>query len=170
VSQFQPGLSFLLNNEDPKHQYAAVPDIGGFAIAGINSASWPSDYAKIAALPQSQRTQAVSDFYQFNFWNKMQIGGLVSQDVANRVLDMGVNAGAITGIKILQKALWALGCSGIIIDGILGTITIEAANSFDSDRLLASFRQTRLAYYQKIVDNNPQDQKYFTGWEARALA
>ncbi len=169
MSQYQPALSYVLNWEDPKREYLSTPDVGGYAIAGINSHSWPSDYAKISEAPQSARSQLVYDFYQKNFWNPMKIGGLLSQDVANRVLDQGVNGGSEGSIRLLQKAIIACGVTAGE-DGVFGPQTMEAANSLDPDRLLSSFRNQRLSFYKKVVDNNEHDAQYFDGWEKRALA
>ncbi len=169
MSQYPPALNYTLNFEDPNRVYSWVPDIGGFAIAGINSAAWPTDYANIAAAPQNQRAQLVYDFYQKNFWNPMKIGGFSSQDIANRVFDEGVNASSSTSIHLFQRAVIVCGIS-LVEDGVNGPKTMEAANSIDEEKLLAAFRTQRLRYYKKIVDNNTQDEKYFAGWEKRALS
>lgn len=169
MSQYQPALSYTLNFEDPKREYSWVPDVGGFAIAGINSAHWPEDYKRIAAAPQYDRANLIYDFYQKNFWNPMRIGGLLSQNLANRVFDEGVNASALVSIHLLQKSIILCGVH-VVEDGVFGPVTMEAANGLDSERLLAAFRNQRLQFYKKIVDNNQDDLKYFAGWEKRALA
>lgn len=169
MSQFQPALSYTLNWEDPKREYRSVPDKGGFAVAGINSVKWPNDFKRIIEVSLNQRSQLVYDFYQKNFWNLMKIGGLLSQSLANRVFDMGVNASAMTSIRLLQRAIKIYG-KNIVDDGIFGPITMEAANSIDSERLLAAFRTQRFHYYKEIVDEHPEDSIYLDGWEKRALA
>jgi lysozyme family protein len=170
MSQYPPAFSFLMDNEDPRRQYRVVPDSGGYAISGINSKIWPKDYFEVSMAPQDQRPQIVYDFYQKNFWVPSQVGGLDFQEVANRVFDEGVNAGGETAIKLLQKSLIKLGAVTLKMDGILGADTRDCANSQDPDRLLAVFKNVRLTYYKRIVDNNAVDSKYLGEWEKRALA
>lgn len=169
VSTFHEALSFLLNNEDALRQYAIVPDAGGFAISGVNSKSFPTQYARIAALPQSQRGPVVANFYLAEFWTPMKIEGIVSQDLANRVLDEGVNAGAGTSIRLLQKAANSLGAT-LTIDGSLGPLSLAAINALDPDRLLNAFRLQRQQRYAAIITGNPQDVAYLKAWDKRALA
>ena len=164
-----PAFNYNLTWEDPKLTYEPNPDVGGFALAGINSHDWPVDFATISAVPVSQRPTLVFNFYTKNYWNPSRLGGLYYQDVTSRAYDECVNAGLITGIKILQKAIISCG-STIGIDGDFGPLTMEAANSLDDDQLLAALRSQRLAYYKKIVDNNELDIKYFANWKERALA
>lgn len=169
MSQFPPALNFLLDNEDRNREYAIVPDPGGNAIAGINSRSWPTAYANIARMPQVQRASAVANFYQTEFWNVMQLGGLDSQDLANRVLDCGVNCGLYTATRMLQRAANSLGLD-LSVDGILGPVSLDAINGIDPERMLAAYRQARVELYENIVKLNPADEVYLPAWKARAMA
>src|SRR5208283_4911306 len=105
MAQYPPALEYILQFEDPKHAYANIPDNKGNVIAGVNSLAFPADFAAIAALPQNQRARAVAQFYQSNFWNPLRLGGLNSQDVANRVLDEAVNTGLREAAVALQEAI-----------------------------------------------------------------
>jgi lysozyme family protein len=171
VSQFLPAFNYILGWEDSKHEYAIVPDTGGSAISGINSKAWPEQYAEIAKLPQADRGSAVSNFYSVYFWNPIQIGGIASQDVANRVLDMCVNGGRATGVMCLQRAVNA--CSGhmaLETDGIIGAKTLEAVNAIEPETLLAAYRNARVAYYEAVLQANPSDEEYRADWLKRARA
>lgn len=166
MAQFNPALNFLLNFEDAPRSYAPSTDNnGGHVIAGINSKSFPQAYMDIASLPVGSRANAVAKFYFSAFWNPMQIGGIESQDLANRVLDMGVNAGPVTSIRLLQRAVNALRTS-IAEDGKMGPETLEAVNCCNPDALLASFRSQRDAHYAKC-EASPELHKV---WHERAIA
>ncbi len=69
MAQFSPAFDFLMVSEDPEKYCEEVPDapVGARAISGVNSAAWPLDFDKIAALPQSERLPAVQAFYETNF-------------------------------------------------------------------------------------------------------
>jgi lysozyme family protein len=170
MSQFAPALDFLLDNEDRQRAYAIVPDTGGHAIAGINSASFSEQYAAIAALPQSQRGPAVASFYYEEFWKPLNAGGLSSQDLANRVLDMAVNGGLPEAAKLLQRSINTLthAATPITVDGHIGAFTLQAANTLDPESLIAAYRAARVALYQEIALAHPEDQKYLAQWVARA--
>jgi lysozyme family protein len=139
---------------------------------GVNSKSYPAQFAWIAAQPNGQRAAAVADFYEKEFWTPLMLGGLESQDVATRVLDMAVNGGPQTAIRLLQMAINALG-HDIVEDGHNGPNTLSAANSCDPESLLASFRAQRVIRYNHIfaAKDNPteQDADNLKVWLKRAV-
>lgn len=113
----------------------------------------------------------------------MQAGGIDSQDLANRLLDAGVNMGIGTGAMLFQQAINAVGQEieprppfatslqdwPIKVDRLMGPATIAAANKYPADKLLDAFRAARCAYYEQIVAANPGDARYLAGWTARAM-
>jgi lysozyme family protein len=169
MAQYPEALEFLLANEDSQHEYAIVPDSVGFAISGINSHSWPSQYETIAALPQNQRAQAVSDFYLIHYWNPMKLGGINSQDLANRVMDQAVNGGFVGAVKMLQEAANSLGAT-LTVDGFVGPATLEAVNALDPERMIAAYRLKRQQYYADVIAKHPSDLQFLKVWDKRALA
>jgi lysozyme family protein len=170
MAQYLPAFSFLMGNEDSRLQYADVPDAGGRAISGINSLSFPDDYARIAAIAQIQRGPAVAEFYLKNFWNPMRAGGIEDQEVANRYFDAGVNMGMHTSCKLLQEAVNLLKPDLLKEDGMNGPATLAAVNAQDPESLLAAFRSLRMGHYQAIIDRDPSKAIYKSSWSARAQA
>ena len=122
---------FLWSNEDAQRACAIVHDPtkdypAAQACSGINSAFYPTQFAAIAALPQSQRAPAVEEFYQKEFWNKW-FQQLASDDVAMRVFDMAVNGGPGTAVKLLQHAVNSFHAGNpLTVDGGWGPITVAA--------------------------------------------
>ncbi len=168
MADFQTCFEWMLDNEDARRAYARVPDAppGAFAISGINSAAFPSDFAAIEAIPQAQRGPSIKRFYEVHFWNNW-FSQLLSDDLAKRVFDAAVNMGAGTAIRLLQTAANALG-GALTVDGGWGTLTLTAANSANSAALIATFIEAREDHYREIVRNNPADEKYLEEWLARA--
>jgi lysozyme family protein len=166
MAKFPAAYEFLLSNEDSQHTYATVPDVGGESISGINSATFPAQFAAINAIPQAKRGLEVEDFYQNEFWNQW-LAALTSDDLCMRVFDCAVNQGPGTAVKLLQEAVGTCG-DPVAVDGAWGPLTVNAANAADPGLLLAAFQARRAAYYQEIVDRNPADAKYLAGWLARA--
>lgn len=153
MAVFQISYDFMLDNEDAGRRYATVPDTGGFAISGINSAAYPADFARINAIQQGLRGQAVAAFYQQNFWNQWY-GQIASDEVAKRVFDAAVNMGPGTACNLIQEA------AGAEVDGAWGSNTVAKINACDPVALVTAFKQDRLAHYQRIVAANPADEKY----------
>lgn len=171
MANFGPALEYLLNFEDAPRSYIEVTDNnGGKVIAGINSKSFPQAEEAIASLPQDQRSSQVYQFYYAHFWVPMKLGFLNSQDVANRVLDMAVNAGEGNAELELQKAICEVRSGACEIDGVIGPITLAAANSVDQGELLLAFRAQRVNYYEAVEAKHPEDETYLKTWLARAEA
>lgn len=171
MANFQTALAFTLKFEDPTHEYATTPDAppGAYAIAGVNSAAWPQDFATINALGPDYRPAAVAQFYQEEFWNTW-LEQLTSDEVAKRVFDAGVNMGIGTSVKLLQDAINASNPTQLTVDGGWGPHTLAAANGCDETELVGQFKAVRCQHYNDIVAANPVNQKYLNGWLARAGA
>ena len=128
-------------------------------------------YSSILAAPQTSRLPLVQTFYEAQFWKPMQIGLLESQDLANRVLDAGVNMGARIGIGLLQQAANDISHElPLAIDGFLGPNTAGIVNALDGEAVLAAFRTERLNRYQNLILENPSLQRFYAGWVKRATA
>lgn len=74
------------------------------------------------------------------------------------LFDMGVNAGSITAIKLLQRTL------GITPDGIIGQQTLSAIQRPDVVKIYINARR---GYYAMIVERNPKLKKFLKGWNNR---
>jgi len=167
MSEFGPALDYLLDNEDKARSYAIVPDPGGNAIAGINSASFPTQYAAVAAAPQAQRGELVANFYFTAFWSPLELDFVNSQDIANRVLDQAVNGGPYSAIAMLQECANSLG-GAIAVDGTMGTLTLHAVNACDAGKLLDAYRKARVEHYEAVLEAHPKLEMYRATWMARA--
>jgi lysozyme family protein len=168
VTDFPAALDYVLGYEDPEHLYAVVQDNNGAdVISGINSAYWPEQYERIAACAREERAAPVAAFYQDYYWDPLSIASIDDQDVANRVLDACVSCGAPAGIKQLQRAVFVTN-SNVVIDGVLGPITLTAVNSANASELLSSFRAQRLAYYKQVAALHPTDEDDLADWIRRA--
>jgi lysozyme family protein len=175
MANWDTAYNWMMDNEDPQRACAQVPDAcpGGvagpcFAIGGINSGAWPTEFAAIAAADQASREPLVQKFYQKHFWN-MWFGQLNSDELCKRVFDFAVNGGSISAVRCLQLAVNSFHDGNpLVVDGEWGPKTMTATNACNPATLLAAFRQQRITYYQEIVAANPAKTKYLAGWIARA--
>ncbi|HUD73842.1 MAG TPA: putative peptidoglycan-binding domain-containing protein, partial [Terracidiphilus sp.] len=156
MADWKTCFNWMMDNEDAGRKYAIVPDVGGSAISGINSHSFPLQFAKIAAFPQPNRGLEVETFYRAEVWNKW-FDQLASDDVAKRVFDMAVNGGSGTAVRLLQRACNGLAVGGSIIDedGRWGPETLDAANSsYERGSIVGAFQNAREDHYEDIAAKN----------------
>lgn len=173
MADWVTAYNWMMDNEDSRRACAEVPDAppGAFAISGVNSASFPQDYAAIAAVPQANREPLVQQFYANRFWNAWH-AQMTADDVCKRVFDFAVNAGSGPAVLCLQQALNALnGAEGaqLVEDGGWGPLTLDAANAADPTALVPAFQAKRVAHYQAIVAHDPSKAQYLAAWTARAM-
>lgn len=132
-------------------------DPGGETNYGISKRSYPSlDIKSLTA------TQAF-DIYLKDYWQKMNLNILNSQQVAWKLFDIGVNSGTETAIKMLQRVI------GTPQDGVLGAVTASTANSMNEARLLALIAKEQALHYCAIVVKDQSQLEFLTGWIARSL-
>jgi lysozyme family protein len=173
MADWNTAYNWMMDNEDYPRACKQVPDAGGsgtdpvYAISGINSAAWPTQFSAIAAIPQDQRRPAVQQFYHDCIWNNW-FDQVASDELCKRVFDYAVNANGVTAVKRMQQALNSLGGAQIGEDGHWGPMTLAAVNAADPGALVAAFKAKRLEHYQAIVAANPARAQFLKAWTARA--
>ena len=117
----------------------------------------------------------VEEFYQTEFWNKIQVDKLPSQLIADELFDTSVNLGVSAASEILQRTINLLNKNGsiypdIIIDGIIGTQTLETLNqciAANGEKLI--FNLLNIYQGKKYIEIMEHDhsQEIFIGWFTR---
>jgi lysozyme family protein len=77
------------------------------------------------------------------------------------VIDMSVNAGLTRGVRLMQQTI------GAKVDGDIGPETIKLAKSRDWNALYVG---VRLAFYERIIENDPTQIVWRNGWRRRGLS
>lgn len=176
MADWNTAYNWMMDNEDNSRACAQVPDsaplgVEGpcFAISGINSGCYPTQFAAIAAVSEDLREPLVQQFYHDHFWNTW-FDQVQSDDVCKRVFDFAVNGGTGEAVKCLQEAVNSLHANGTRIaeDGGWGPQTLAAVNAADPVALVSSFKAQRVAYYTAVASARPSDAQYLKGWTARA--
>lgn len=148
-------------------------DSGGETYEGISRNNFPDweGWQLIDANPNSLGTNQalqgyVVQFYHDHFW---KYDGINSQDVANKIFDLGVNVGTVHAVKIAQSAVQGLSriMLHVAVDGIYGPATEAVINSTDSRSLLSAIRSAAAEYHKSIVQTHPQDAVFLNGWLRR---
>lgn len=111
----------------------------------------------------SQLQQAISEFYEVNYWDRVKGDDIQNQDIAESIFDFAVNAGPVTSAKLAQMAV------GAEPDGVIGPKTLEKLNRDEPRAFLAVFAIGKISRYVSIVERRPESRKFFYGWIRRTL-
>ena len=181
-SRFQKFLPYILQHEGGYVNHANDP--GGETYRGISRKAHPaSDLWKIVdqykrnipniytsegiarlndALSKDARVQQIiMDIYHKNYWLAVKADQL-PYPIGEYVFDFAVNAGVVRAILTLQKVL------GVKVDGLLGPVTIDAANNKPTTNIMQEYYIERVNYYVSITMRNiNQFNVFFLGWIRR---
>lgn len=94
--------------------------------------------------------QDALNIYKELYWRGDDI---ISQAIAEKNFDMGVNIGVVSAAKLLQKAVLQLG-HVVEIDGHLGPKTMDAVNMVDENALMTQLCTLQEDYYWSITQSN----------------
>lgn len=162
-----------------KHEGGFVDDptdSGGKTYRGIASASHPTwkGWSILKKHEPLKRNQIVKDdyldelvyeVYKKNYYIPMKIDMINDLMISAHVFCHGVNAGNKAAIKLLQKAINVVHCTNIIVDGIIGSTTLQYTNMDNKTyELGVELINQRNEFYRSIVRNKPSQKKFLNGW------
>lgn len=122
--------------------------------------------------------------YTDRYWVGPRLDQLseVSDPVARKLLDIGVNMGQAIGVRFLQRALNVLNQGGeawpdITADGVVGPMTVQALRAFCRRRgfdglneLLGMLTAQQRVRYMEIAEADGRQETNEFGWQVRAGA
>lgn len=98
-----------------------------------------------------------------NYWDKAKLDNINSQKIADEIFLFGFNVDMKVAIKKTQKLI------NVPQDGIIGSQTIKALNSFDVNIFDIEFDKEEISYYDAIIKSKPYLAPNEKGWYKRAL-
>lgn len=154
-------------------------DLGGETIWGITKAT-ALEYGYKGNMRDMTQATAIA-IYKKLWWDRMRLDQIFAwnQLLADRMFDFGINAGRANCIKSLQEILNVLNNEGklyadIDADGGIGTLTMNALQGFLKARGLDGFNRLmfaltchQVAYYTRISQSRPKNEKFTYGWYDR---
>jgi lysozyme family protein len=121
---------------------------------GITAASYPTiDIENLTV-------EEAIEIYRKDYWDALRLSDIDSNRIAWKVFDIAVNCGRKRAAKILQRAL------DVVDDGIVGEITISAANKTDLTRLMHNIVRLQQEHYANI--HSDDNDCFYVGWMRRA--
>ncbi len=116
------------------------------------------------SMGQVAALQIAKGIYDFCYCQPLCIAEIASQEIANKLLSLGVNVGVVNAARMLQDAVTVVG------DGRIGPLTLHALDLADPQRVLDDLRQEAESYYDALLASNPDLAVYRAGWLRRAAA
>jgi lysozyme family protein len=140
--------------------YADPTDAGGRTRYGISERAHPEAW-KSGPPTQEMARQIYAREYVAPFDGLRDVH--IDERVRVALIDDAVLSGVKTSIRSLQRVL------GVEVDGWIGPETITAAIQADGQWLLIRLVQARALRITRIVQNDPTQLKYLSGWITRSL-
>lgn len=110
------------------------------------------------------------EIYERNYFTGPRINTL-PEPPRTFVLDMSINHGPKTAIKILQRVTNAAGFGPITIDGVVGPNTrsaVENAQTSMGNMFQNALVEERIRFYESIIARDPTQEVFRKGWINRA--
>lgn len=179
MAEFKVAFMFTLHHEDPSGSGKVTEDVGGrtrFGIAAKFHPDLPEDFfigPVEDALAEAERIE------EREYWAPMRLSGLQSQDIANKLFDMGVNMGVRQAGIFAQRAANLLlhpagqsadGPDELAEDGNIGEKTLAVINQLEPVAFYQALRELSEAHYRHIAATNPAQAGNLQGWLKRANA
>jgi len=163
VSGFTRALAIVLESEGGFVHHAA--DRGGPTNCGITQRTydaWRADGGQPPRPVQDIQSDEIQAIYHRNYWVAGKCDALPWP--ASLVhFDGWVNHKPIDAARVLQRAL------SVRADGIIGPITLGAADKAVPAELCNRMLWERLHLYDRIVDYDRSQSAFFRGWVKRIL-
>lgn len=138
-------------------------DKGGATNKGVTLSTFRKYFGKTKTVDDLKNITNEQWQYIFKkgFWDRWKADLIKNQSIAELLVDWLYNSGT-WGIKYPQQVL------GVVPDGVVGSKTIAAINSYPSqEELFYKLWNRRKKHYEDIVKRNPSQKIFLKGWMNR---
>lgn len=158
MASFDESIKTVLANEGGLVDNPADP--GGLTNWGISQRAYPN-----LDIRNLTREQAIA-IYRRDYWFPLY-DQIASQGLARKILDLGVNMGTVTAVRLLQRGLGYLCAGPVVEDGNFGPRTLDFVNGADEQRLLQELRARAAKKHHDIAVANVDAERFILGWFRR---
>ena len=177
MADFKTAFLFTLQHEDSTRSGKVTVDGGGRTRFGIAEKFHPDLPEEFFNGPAENALAEAEKIEEREYWDLMRLTEVESQNVANKLFDMGVNMGVrqasiyaqrATNLFLSHKALGAE--QKLAEDGVIGAKTLAAINRCDPRELYQTLCELSEAHYRHVAAVNPAQAVNLKGWLKRAGA
>lgn len=156
----------MLDWEDATLSGKITVDAGGRTRLGIAERFHPeltetTFYTSMGIIPAVNMAVGI---YKAQYAEPLSIAEMANQNIANKMLSLGVNVG------IKRAAMWLQAILKIKADGSIGAFTLMALSDADPLGVLAALKERAVRFYVQDVQDHPELEPDLKGWLARANA
>lgn len=170
MADFDPAFDVVISHEGTA--LYSNPKTGEVSKFGITAAFWNTlDPTCDHAITIPALDIATAAVIYREFWNKHPFGSLADQTVASKLFDAAVNMGIVQAVKLFQRAINQLPQPPqkvLVADGVLGPLTISAANSCNAALLIETMSEQQEDFYKDLAAAKPEHAGDLAGWLKRA--
>lgn len=177
MSDFQPAFDFVMNHEDPHRSGQVTEDAGGRTRFGIAQKFHPDLPEEFFSGPAKEALKEAEEIMRRDYWERMRLGEISSQNVANKLFDMAVNMGvhqagvyaqrAVNGL-IQSEAQPAFAADLLKEDGVVGDKSLAAINALEPIAYYQLLCDWSRQHYVHVASINPAQSTNLQGWLRRA--
>lgn len=132
--------------------------------AGITYAAWVSFFGKTEdARFYKMSSEDWFKVFKRGYWDKVRGDAYTSKNIAIFVTGMAWGSGVKQAVKSLQKAINNCGIK-IETDGVLGPVTIGAANAIEPRKLFDALTAERERFFRAIAKPGSKNAIFLKGW------
>jgi lysozyme family protein len=106
--------------------------------------------------------ELIMQFYMEQFWLRLRLDELHSDNTATEIFLLGVNIGCRNAVRKAQKVV------GAHQDGLIGPVTIGLLNNYNEKEFSVEFDEVEKQYYSDLIKRRPSLSIYANGWKNRA--
>lgn len=121
--------------------------------------------ATASTIKDLTRDDAIA-IYKEHFWDANNYSRIASQTLANLLLNLSVNMGAVQAHKLLQRAIRPATGITLVADGLLGSSSMCAIDYASPPALILALKCYADCYYRSL----PNADKFLAGWQNRLFS
>src|SRR6478672_707008 len=153
MANFKMAFLFTLQHEDSTRSGKVTVDAGGRTRFGIAEKFHPDLPEEFFTEPVEDALAEAEKIEEREYWDRMRLAEVESQNVANKLFDMGVNMGVRQAAVYAQRAANALvDCDRRLVeDGVLGTKTLAAINTVKAIEFYQLLCELSAGHYRHVA-------------------
>lgn len=173
MADVKKAVDYVIDNfEDVGRTGKVTTDRGGRTRFGVAEKFHPelTDTTFYTDMPKDEALAMAEGIYDKDYLEPMKLADLDSQELANYVLDIGINMGVTQAAREVHQALHALALVPDGLPNIFGPITHAAMKTADVAKFLPMLRAFRKAYYDAGAADGKYSHAEYTSYMRRTAA
>jgi lysozyme family protein len=160
-------ITYVLKNEDRKLTGVVTSDSGGTTRFGVAQKFHPDLDPTFYTCPKDQALAIADQIYKDEYAAPLQLSLIISQPIANKLLDIGINCGVKVAAGMAQNGVCDLG-QHVTIDREIGPASVAAINTVNSVALMNRLIVLSQNYYRSVAIKQHASANTLASWLTRA--